>query len=611
MIQRSHRPRRRSGGKKAPVQRRAVAAPSKPDPEVTIPNSVTVKQLADILSISSVEAIKYLMRRGIMANVNQVIEYEDAAAVAIDLGRIPSPQQEEQKETVGTPAKVTLSKKEAKALKPRPPVVTVLGHVDHGKTSLLDAVRKTNVVEGEAGAITQHIGAYQVIVDEQPITFIDTPGHEAFTAMRARGASITDIAVLVIAAEDGIMPQTLEAIDHVKAAGVPILVAINKIDKPNADPDRVKQQLTEQGLVIEEWGGDVIAVPLSAKTGEGISDLLENILLVAEMAELKANPNLPAKGVIVEAKMDNTKGSLATLLVQGGTLHAADTVVVGNTYWGRIKAMFDDKGERISEAGPSQPVEIMGLGGIPQAGDAFAVVPNEHEARDIIEKFQAEQQAHKPKGPSLDDLSSQIRAGEAKGINLILKADVQGSIEPIRSSLERLQNDEVRIGIVHSGSGNITESDVMLALASDAIIVGFNARIEPRAKKLADSEGIEIRSYQIIYKLIEDMEKTVTGMLEPTYIDVIEGHAEVRALFKVKSVTVAGCYILDGKATSTSLVRVTRGGKVIHESSVSSLKHFKDNVKEMPAASECGIGVEGFSDFEVGDILELYHKEKQ
>jgi translation initiation factor IF-2 len=592
------------------VKKKAVAPKAAPvETEITLPKSLTVKNLADLLGISPIDAIKRLMRRGVMANVNQSVDYDIAAEVAIELGREPQPEQEE---GISVEVKESpVSKKEAKALRPRPPVVTVLGHVDHGKTSLLDAIRHANVTAGEAGEITQHIGAYQVVVDDHEITFIDTPGHEAFTAMRARGAKITDIAILVVAADDGIMPQTIEAISHVKAAEVPIIVAINKIDKPNADVDRVKQQLTEHNLVIEEWGGDVIAIQVSAKTGDGLKELLEHILLVSEVAELKANPSVAASGVLLESKLDNTRGTLATLVIQKGTLNVGDIVVVAGSYAGKIKAMFDHEGKRIKSAGPSVPVEIMGLSEVPQAGDPFVVVADEKKARAMVDESRVQQQENKSKTPTLDDVSSQIRSGEAKGVNLIIKADVQGSIDPIKNSLERLENEEVKVRIIHSGSGAITEHDIMLAIASNAVIVGFNTRIEPRVMRLAESEGVEIRNYQIIYKLIEDIEKTITGMLEPTYIDVTEGHAEVRVLFKVKGGAIAGSYIIDGKATKTSLARVLRKNEVIHESVINSLKHFKDNVTEMISGSECGVGVEGFSDFAIGDIVEFYHKQKQ
>lgn len=605
--------RQRSAKKKstsASPAKKKVAAPKIAEDKsaIVLPKSLTVKHLAELLDISPIETIKRLMRRGVMASINQAVDYETAAAIVVEMGREPELEQEVET-SVAKDAPV--SKKEAKAQKPRPPVVTILGHVDHGKTSLLDAIRHSNVTASEAGEITQHIGAYQVSVGEQEITFIDTPGHEAFTSMRARGARITDIAILVIAADDGIMPQTIEAINHVKAAEVPILVAINKIDKPNADVDRVKQQLTEHNLVIEEWGGDIIAIPLSAKTGEGIQDLLEHILIVAEMAELKANPKLSASGVVIESKLDNTRGTLVTLLVQKGTLNISNVVLAADACWGKVKAMFDYDGKRIKSAGPSMPVEIMGFSEVPQAGDPFTVVANEKKAREIVDDYRAKQQAEKAKAPTLDDVSAQIRSGETKGVNLILKADVQGSIDPIKNSLEQLENDEVKVRVIHDGSGSITESDIMLAVASNSVIIGFNTRAEPRVVRVAETEGVEIRTYQIIYKLIEDIEKTVTGMLEPTYVDVIDGHTEVRAMFKVKGGNIAGCYVTDGKVKKSSLARVMRGGELIHEAEVNSLKHFKDDASEMVAGNECGVGIEGFSSFVVGDTIEFYHKEKQ
>lgn len=596
--------------KKTPSTKKKAAAGKTAEEKrsIVLPKSLTVSHLADLLGISPIETIKRLMRRGVMASVNQAVDYDTASAVAAELGFEPEVEQDDD---VQVAVETPVTKKEAKALKPRPPVITILGHVDHGKTSLLDAIRHSNVTASEAGEITQHIGAYQVKVNEQQITFIDTPGHEAFTAMRARGARITDIAVLVVAADDGIMPQTIEAIDHIRAAEVPLIVAINKIDKPNADVERVKQQLTEHNLVIEEWGGDVIAIPLSAKTGEGLDDLLEHILIVSEIAELRANPKAPASGVVIESNLNSTRGTLATLLIQRGTLEVGNIVVVAGTHSGKIKAMFDHEGKRVKSAGPSVPVEIMGLGEVAQAGDTFTVAANERKARAIVEEARAQQQILKAKSPTLDDVSAQIRSGESKGINLILKADVQGSIDPIRGSLVKLENEEVKVRVIHSGSGTITESDIMLALASNAVIIGFNTRAEPRVERLAESEGVEIRTYQIIYKLIEDIEKTMTGMLEPVYVDVVDGHAEVRALFKVKGGMIAGSYIIDGKANKTNLARVLRKGEMLHESQVSSLKHFKDDVSEMPAGSECGIGVEGFSHFAEGDIIELYHREKQ
>ncbi len=576
---------------------------------VLLPKALTVRQLAEILGASPIEVIKSLMRNGIMANINQVIPYESAAIAAASFGYEPQLKPEETETSVATRAPAP--KKEARVQKPRPPVITILGHVDHGKTTLLDAIRHSNITESEVGAITQHIGAYQVEVKGEKITFIDTPGHEAFTAMRARGAKVTDIAVLVVAADDGVMPQTIEAINHARAAEVPIVVAINKIDKPNADLERVKHQLAELGLLIEEWGGDVICVPISAKTGEGISELLENLLVVAEISELKADPEAKAEGVVIEAKLDNTRGPLATVLVQNGTLKLGDIFVVGNTCRGKVKAMFDDNGNRVKAAGPSMPVEIMGLEEVPQAGDPLVVVESEQEARKLVEKYREEQRMQKPTAVTLGEFSSQIRAGETKGLNLILKTDVQGSIEPIKNSLERLGKDEVKVRVIHSASGSITESDVMLAIVAKGIIVGFNTRPEPGAKRLAESEGVEIRIYQVIYELVEDIKKALAGLLEPTYVDITEGRAEVRAVFNIRAGKVAGVYVTEGKASRGSLARVLRGGQPIYESRVSSLKHFKEHVSEMPAGSECGVGLEGFSDFEVGDIIEFYRKERR
>ncbi len=595
--------------KTAPTPKKANFGSVEENRILTLPKSITVKQLANLVGISSIEAIKRLMKRGVMAAVNQTVDYDTAASVATEMGFECKLEQEIGTVFTARDAKVT--KKEAKGLKPRPPVVTILGHVDHGKTSLLDAIRLSNIIANEAGDITQHIGAYQVTFNNQIITFVDTPGHEAFTAMRARGASITDIAVLVIAADDGIMPQTVEAINHIKAANVPVIVAINKIDKPEANVERVKQQLAEYDLIIEEWGGNVIAVPVSAKIGQGIQELLENILVVAEVAELKANPRVPAHGVVIESKLDSNKGTLATLLVQKGTLNIGSILVMADSRWGKIKAMFDYDGNRIMSAGPSTPVEVMGLNEVAQAGEHFRVVADERKARSIVEEQKAQQHTQKAKSPTLDDVSSQIRSGEAKGLNLIIKTDVQGSIGPITRSLEQLENEKLKVRVIHSGSGGITESDIMLGVASGAVIIVFNIRPDARITRLAESEGVEIRTYDVIYKLIEDVEKTMKGMLEPTYADVIDGHVEVRALFKVRGGKIAGCYVIDGKAARNCSARVVRNNEIIHESKVSSLKHFKDDVSELAAGNECGIGVEGFSDFAVGDIVELYHREKQ
>lgn len=574
---------------------------------VVIPRALTVKQLADILGISAIEAIKYLMRGGIMASINQVIDFDSAAIVAADLGY---EAKEEAEASVETVEKYRFIGEDSAAQKPRPPVVTIMGHVDHGKTKLLDAIRQTNVVDTEAGNITQHIGAYQVEIRGQKITFLDTPGHEAFTAMRARGAKVTDIAILVVAADDGVMPQTVEAMDHARAAGVPIVVAINKIDKPDANPDRVKQQLADNSLLIEEWGGDVVCVSVSAKLGDGISDLLENLLIVAEIQELKADPTRPAFGAVVEASLDSSKGPLATVLVQTGTLNIGDNVVVGETS-GKIKAMFDDKGKRVRKAEPSMPVEVLGLNSVPQAGDSLAVVGSEKEARAEAQQRQMERErVGASRAPRLSNLFAQIQAGQVKELNIILKTDVQGSLEPIRSSLERLGSKEIKVRIVHSGSGNITENDVMLAIASKGIIIGFNTRPEPGAKLLADSEGVDIRCYQVIYNVVEDIEKALAGMLEPTYMDVVEGHAEVRAIFNVRQGEIAGAYVTEGKLSRGAQARVLRNGESIHESSIASLKHFKENVRDMAAGFECGLGIEGFSGFEIGDIIESYRREK-
>jgi translation initiation factor IF-2 len=482
-----------------------------------------------------------------------------------------------------------------------------MGHIDHGKTSLLDAIRQTNVIATEAGGITQHIGAYQVEIDSRKITFIDTPGHEAFTAMRARGAQVTDIAVLVVAADDGVMPQTIEAISHARAAGVPIVVAINKIDKPNANVEQVKKQLSEQGLLIEEWGGDVICVPISAKKKQGISELLENILIVAEMLELKANPHCSASGAIIEAGLDRTKGPIATVLVQNGTLSIGDNVVVGDT-WGKVKAMFTDAGKRVKSSGPATPVKILGLNGVPRAGDILKVVSCEREAKIVAQKRRQEKQLQTGV-ISLDNLSSRIQQG--KELNIVLKADVQGSIEPLRNSLEQLEMDKLKVHIIHSGSGSITEGDVLLALASKGIVIGFNTRPDPGAKQLAELEGVDIRCYEVIYDLADDVEKALKGMLEPSYIEVIEGRAEVRAVFSSsKHGKVSGAYVQSGKVSRGALARIFRQGQKVHQSSVSSLRRFKDDVKEVEAGFECGIGIEGFSQFEIGDIIEVYKKEK-
>ncbi|MBI4286140.1 MAG: translation initiation factor IF-2 [Chloroflexi bacterium] len=591
---------------KGPAETKAKARP------IEIPRSLTARQLADMLQVSPLEIIKQLMRKGIMANINQVIDYDVAAPIATELGF--EARLKVRPETAPAREIRRQRRKEEAAgnLQPRAPVVTIMGHVDHGKTKLLDAIRQSNVVATEAGGITQHIGAYQAEVNGQKVTFLDTPGHEAFTAMRARGAQVTDIVVLVVAADDGVMPQTLEAIDHARAAGVPIVVAINKIDLPGANPDRVKQQLADASLVCEDWGGDTVCAQVSAKQKLGIPDLLENLLLVAEMEQLKADPSRSAVGVVVEANLDKTKGPLATVLMQDGSLRVGETVVVGNT-WGRIKAMFNDRGKQVRKAEPAMPIELLGLNRVPQVGDTLMVVASDQQARTEIEKRQAETAtAVSTRALRLENLFDQISTGKVKELNVILKTDVQGSIEPIRQSLERLATEQVKVRLIHSASGNVTENDVMLAVASKGLIIGFATGIEPGAKRLAEAQGIDIRVYDIIYNLVDDVEKALKGMLEPTYIEVIDGRAEVRAIFgKGKKEKVAGSLVSEGKLTRGASVRLRRQGKVVVESTISSLRRFKEDVREVATGYECGVGIEGFSDFQVGDILETYRKQKE
>jgi translation initiation factor IF-2 len=571
-------------------------------PRVELPPSITVRQLADLLQLEPARVIKQLMRRGIMASVNQSIDFDTARATAADFGY----DAKAAKEHKALPSRKEKEKRKGK-LPIRPPVVTVMGHVDHGKTTLLDAIRNTNVTAREAGAITQHIGAYQALVDGRRITFLDTPGHEAFTAMRARGAQVTDIVTLVVAADDGVMPQTVEAVNHAKAANVPIVVALNKIDKPDANPERVKQQLADLGLVIEEWGGDTVCVSISAKQGQGISDLLENLFLVADILDLKADPDTAAQGVVIEAKLDRAKGPLATLLVQKGTLRRGDVVVAGGA-WGKIRAMFDDAGKQVNKAGPSAPVEVLGLNEVPQSGDLFVVLPDEREARKIVEK---QKQARPRPTLSLSALSSQISDGRIKELSIVLKTDVEGSIEPIKTSIERLGTEKTKARVIHAGSGSITESDVLLASASKGIVIGFNSPTSPGAKQLADAEGVGIHHYDVIYKLIEDVDRTLKGMLEPTYAEVLTGRAEVRAVFpRSKLGKIAGVYVTDGKASRDAQVKVWRQNKVIGNAHVSSLKRFKDDVAEVATGLECGVGLEGSVDFQIGDILEFYRRER-
>lgn len=609
-------PAKRPGGNGArpsfsrPAGEGAVALVSREEPKVVeLPDSIAVKSLAELLKVSPVQIIKELMKNGIIANINQQIDRDAATVVATDLGfeiREPAPAERPE---VTLPE--TEEEEDSSQLQPRPPVVTILGHVDHGKTSLLDAIRQTNVTAREAGGITQHIGAYQVELRGQKITFLDTPGHEAFTAMRARGAQATDIAVLVVAADDGVMPQTREAIDHAKAANVPIVVAINKIDKPDANPDRVKQQLAEIGLVAEEYGGDVVMVPVSARRKEGIDHLLEMLLLVSEMAELKANPNRPASGVVIEAKLDKARGPVATVLVKTGTLKPGDALVAGGNY-GKVKALFDDRGKRLRRAGPSTPVEVLGLNGVPTAGDTFRVVPDEKLARSLAGEKAVEVAPEAAPAPvTLDDLFKQIQTGQVKELNVIVKTDVQGSVEPIVASLSRLQAEDVRVRVIHSGTGTITESDVHLALASHAVIIGFNTRPEPGAKHLAEENKVDIRYYDVIYKLVEDVQKAMTGLLEPKYEEAVEGHAEVRQVFKLpKGEAVAGVMVTDGKVIRGSHARVLRAGGVLFDGRVASLRRFKEDAKEVAAGYECGLHIEGFNDYQVGDVLEFYRMER-
>ncbi|MGI6031747.1 MAG: translation initiation factor IF-2 [Eubacteriales bacterium] len=581
----------------------------KPKPvEVQVPETIAVGEFAQMIKVAGVEVIKKLMGLGVMASLSDTIDYDTAAIVGEELGAKVSPA-----------VVVTLEDKlfdntedKEEDLVHRSPVVVVMGHVDHGKTSLLDAIRNANVTAGEAGGITQHIGAYRVKINGQDITFLDTPGHEAFTAMRMRGAMVTDIAILVVAADDGIMPQTIEAINHAKAAGVSIIVAINKIDKESANPERVKQELTEHELVPEEWGGDTICVPVSAKNHTGIDELLEMVLLVAEVKDLKANPNRRATGTVIEAKLDKGRGPVATVLVQNGTLHAGDVVIAG-TAVGRVRVMLDHNGKKLQQAGPSVPVEIVGLSEVPDGGDSFAAVTDERMARELVEQRKEEQKLANTSVPkvSLEDLFKNADAGEVKELNVIVKADVQGSVEAVKQSLEKISNDEVKVRCIHGGVGGIRESDVMLANASSAIIVGFNVVADAGARASAEKNGVDIRTYRVIYDAIDEITAAMKGMLAPTFKETVIGHAEVRSTFKVSGVgTVAGCYMVDGKMQRNAKVKITRDGIVIHEGEIASLKRFKDDVKEVAQGFECGIGIEKFNDIKEGDLIEGYIMEE-
>ena len=575
---------------------------------VEIGDTITVKELCEKLGKPTAEVIKNLIFLGVMAGVNQEIDFATAEKLC-EKYEVIAERKEEETELEAFEEDTDIVEEN---LEKRPPIVTIMGHVDHGKTSLLDAIRKARVTDTEAGGITQHIGAYTVTLNGEKITFLDTPGHEAFTAMRARGAQVTDIVILVVAADDGIMPQTKEAISHCKAANVPMIVAINKIDRPGANVDRVKQELTEHGLVSEDWGGDTICVPVSAKTGENLDSLLEMILLTAEMQELTADPNRKSKGTVIEAKLDKGRGAVASLLIQNGTLHVGDSILVGSTY-GRIRAMFDDMGKKIKSAGPSIPVEVLGLSEVPAAGDRFVVVKDEKTARNMAEirkdkiKTESHQTSHRV---SLEDLYSQIQEGKVKELSIIVKADVQGSVEAIRQSLEKLSTDDVKVRVIHGAVGAITETDITLAAASNALMIGFNVRPDSNAIAAAERDGVDIKTYRIIYDAIEDVKSAMIGMLDPEYKEVVNGKAEVRMTYKISNVgTIAGCYVTDGKIVRNSEIRVIRDGIVIFESVLASLKRFKDDAKEVNKGYECGLSVERFNDLKEGDIIESFTME--
>lgn len=599
---------RRKKGRQMSAQQ--MMAPIKIETAYMTAETITVRDLTERIGKPAGEIIKKLMLLGIMATINQELDFDTASLVASEFGVTLEMKLDKTAEDALSAENVEDSEEE---LVSRPPVVTIMGHVDHGKTSLLDYIRKAKVASGEAGGITQHIGAYIAQVDNRQITFLDTPGHEAFTAMRARGTQATDIAILVVAADDGVMPQTIESINHAKAAKCPIIVAINKIDKPGADPDAVKQELTRYELVPEEWGGDTIMVNVSAKTGEGVDDLLENVLLLADMLELKANPNRKARGVIIEAKLDHSRGAVATALVQNGTLHVGDMVVAGNAY-GRIRAMISSRGERVKNAPPSTPVEIIGFGGVPEAGDEFMAVADEKLARQVVEERAAKARASMVKNSSastLEELYSKLEQGEVKDLNIIIKADVQGSVEAVKQSLEKLSNAEVRVRTIHSGVGAITENDVMLAGIDGAIIIGFNVRPDAKAREAANRDGIDIRYYRVIYQAIEDMEKAMKGLLTPEFRENVIGHAEVRNVFKITGVgMVAGSYVTDGKLQRNAQVRLLRDNVVVYEGKLSSLQRFKDAVKEVADGYECGVCLENYTDIKEGDIIECFIMEE-
>jgi translation initiation factor IF-2 len=582
---------------------------------VEIPSSITVKELSDLLGVNPADVIRELIKSGIFANINQPLDRDTASLVTGELGfevaeaRVPEAAETNGKEapTPQATKEVLFEEDDPSLLQPRPPIVTVMGHVDHGKTSLLDAIRATTVAAGERGGITQHIGASEIDKDGRRVVFLDTPGHEAFTAMRARGAKVTDIAVIVVAADDGVMPQTIEAIDHARAAKVPIVVAVNKIDKPDANPERVKTELSEHGVVIEEYGGDVPLVPVSAKVGTGLKDLLDTLLIVADVQELKANPKRPAVGTVVEAEMDKSRGPIATVLVQTGTLKVGDIVVVGDTY-GRVRALQNSRGVRISKAGPSSPAVILGLSEVAAAGDVLRVVPDEKTARQMIELRHAGAMPEQAGRATLEDLYRQIQAGQTKELRVILKADVQGSLGAIRHALEQVQTDEVRINILHEGTGDITDNDILLASASNAIVVGFSTKVDPQARRTAEAEGVDVRLYDIIYQLSDEMSAALRGLLEPEVVEVVEGRAEVRQIFRAGRNVICGSYVTDGRIVRGG-ARVYRGGKLIATDRIESLRRFRDDVREVQSGYECGIGLADFGEPQEGDIIECFSQQ--
>ena len=594
---------RTGGGRRTGQNRRASTR------SLVLPETLTVQRLSELIDQNPIDVIKQLMRNGIMASMNQLIDYQMATLVTTAFGIRTTMAEPESAVAVRT---LNIEEEDIEEQVSRSPVVTILGHVDHGKTALLDTIRTASVADKEVGGITQHIGAYQVDRDGNKITFLDTPGHEAFTAIRARGSRVTDIAVLVVAADDGIMPQTEEAIDHARAAEVPIIVAINKMDLPAADPERVKRQLSEHNLLVEDWGGDIVSVEVSARTGDGVDDLLENILVVAEISELKANPNKEASGVVIEAKLDRKRGPTATLLVQEGTLSPGEHITAGSA-WGRIRAMTDHQGNPITSVPPATPVEVLGFGSVPEAGDQFTVVSQERTAREMANQraqLSSHQQAQ-ARALTLDEVVNRTAPGDIKELNLVLKADVQGSVEAVRQALDRLTDEDAKVRILHAACGNVTESDVLLASASEAIVIGFTVGTEPSAERLALRMGVEVRHYQIIYQLIDDVSLALHGMLEPEYNEVIVGHAEIREIFPSRrGVRIAGCRVLDGRMTRGATVRILRDGEVIIDSSVTSLRHFRDEVNEATAGTECGIILQGFNDFEQGDVLEAHRQER-